>query len=155
MPRLFLDIDGVFADFDGHFRCMFGAPPHTFDQKYMWALIDKHHSNFWGQIPLKIGALEMWDAFKSYDPTFLTGLPYTKYEETRLHKLKFVRDHFQTTQVIACFSRDKQKHMTGPGDVLLDDRKDNCARWEEAGGTSVFYQDPEQSIRDVLAVLNA
>lgn len=154
MPSLFLDIDGVFADFDGHFQSMFGAAPHTFDQKYMWALIDKNHTQFWGQIPLKAGALDMWDAFKGYGPTFLTGLPYTRYEDTRRHKLEFVRSHFEGAKVITCFSRDKQKHIKGLRDVLLDDRADNCARWEEAGGIAVFYRDPEQSIRGVLAVLN-
>jgi len=153
MPNLFLDIDGVFADFDGHFQSLFGSAPPVFDQKYMWALIDKNHTQFWGGIPLKAGALDMWATFKVYSPTFLTGLPYTRYEGARRHKLEFVQRHFEGAPTITCFSRDKQKHMTGPGDVLLDDRKDNCARWNDAGGRAVFYTDPDQSIRDVLALM--
>jgi hypothetical protein len=34
------------------------------------------------------------------------------------------------------YSEDKQKHCV-PGDILVDDRPDNCQSWRDAGGIAV------------------
>ena len=152
--HLFLDVDGVLADFDAHAAALFGASPRELGDDRLWQLVEGL-ADFWTGIPLKAGAMDIWDVAKDQDPTFLTGCPRTGYDRAAAHKREWLRRHFGDVPVITCFSRDKARHLKAPGDILVDDRIVNIKRWEKAGGRGIRYRDARQTVRDLREALRS
>lgn len=143
--HLFLDSDGVFADFDQHIKDLFGKWPREMSDDEMWRLASAH-PHFWNKMPLKPGARELWEFCKGHNPTVLTGCPKSDYDRAVEHKKAWWQYHFQHDKVITCLSRDKALHMIAPGDVLVDDMSKNIKRWEKAGGVGVLYRNHHQAV---------
>lgn len=138
MARLFVDSDGVFADFDGHLKKLFGVFPHEVSDDEMWRLI---HSDFrfWSEMPLLPGARELWDGIKHANPIVLTGCHKDNYDAIAAEKVVWWNTQFQHEQVITCLSKNKAFHMEQPGDWLVDDMVKNCKRWAKAHGKAIRY----------------
>lgn len=151
--KLFLDLDGVFADFDAHVHALFGFQPRSVPDDVLWARVEET-PDFWLDMPVKHGAHDLWAVAAPHNPSFLTGCPATGFERASAHKKQWVATHFSpSADVITCRSRDKQKHMTAPGDVLLDDFVANIKRWEKAGGRPIYYRNPHQALAALKEVL--
>src|SRR4051795_5042204 len=77
-PRLFLDADGVLADFDRGACDLLGMKPKAFIAKHgrgaFWKRLAKA-PNFFGTLPEMADARTLFDAVKHLKPTILTGLP--------------------------------------------------------------------------------
>lgn len=150
LPHLFVDSDGVFADFDLHIKTLFGKWPREMSDDVMWKLASEH-PEFWSHMPVKYGAEELWEFVKPYNPTVLTGCPKSDYTRAETHKRAWWQHHFAHDQVITCLSKDKGTHIKKPGDILVDDMIKNIKRWEKAGGKGVWYK----NARDAIAQLKA
>jgi hypothetical protein len=136
--KLFLDSDGVFADFDKHVIDLFGKTPHELGDAEMWRLANASEI-FWDEMPLLPGAQELWAAFSPLKPTILTGCPRSDYDRAAASKRIWWKRHFDHDDVITCLSRDKALHMQAQGDWLIDDMSKNTKRWEKAGGRAYRY----------------
>jgi hypothetical protein len=137
---LFVDVDGVFNDFDRHCEELFGNHPSKIPDQELWRLVNEDAERFWTEGPLMEGAVELWEVVREYNPTFLTGCPKSGFDEAAVHKRVWLRRHFGDTPVITCLSKEKQLHMKAPGDVLLDDMPRNLKRWEAARGVAIRYR---------------
>ena len=77
-PRLFLDADGVLADFDKGARRLLGLSPKDFIARHgrgrFWSRLAKA-KNFYGDLPEMSDARLLFDAVKHLEPIILTGLP--------------------------------------------------------------------------------
>ena len=156
--KIFLDMDGVLADFDQRFEDLAGMPPREFEDKYgkneFWDFIDeKHKLKFWIGIPVMDGAKKLVDFASKYDYELLTA-PSSK-KQSRLGKILWVKNHkdlFNTTPFIN-FKKAKEKHEIKPSlsksDILVDDRADTIQRWNSAGGTGILYKSANQVINDL------
>ena len=145
-PQLFLDCDGVLADFDDAATEIFGMPPRDAEAKIgtekFWATI-RNHRNFYRHLRLMPDARELFDALAHLNPAILTGCPVGGWSEPQ--KIAWAAEHFPGTRIITCMSRDKWKHMR-PGDVLIDDYLKYKSRWEEAGGVFIHHTSAQASI---------
>jgi hypothetical protein len=140
---LFLDLDGVFADFDAGVEKLFGKPVDAVDRREMWSRIHRSRG-FWAKLAKIPGSDALWEFVAKYDPVFLTGI--LKSDRTcEPSKIDWVRRHFGTDRIICCMSRDKPKYGK-PGDVLVDDRPAMIHAWEAMGGVGVLHRTPEQTI---------
>lgn len=138
-PHLFVDSDGVFADFDQHIIDLFGSHPDAMNDDHMWAQANARE-DFWDSMPVKAGGIELWEAIKHVEPTVLTGCPKGDYDRAAEKKVSWwANGHFAHKKVITCLSRNKALHMRRPGDILVDDMSRNCKRWEAAGGRAYRY----------------
>jgi len=152
MPRLFLDCDGVLADFDTRASELFGMPPRQFEARYgakrFWDRI-AGHEDFFHELPLMPGARELWDAVAHLRPVILTGLPRGGWAAPQ--KMRWAARHFPGARMITTMARAKRDHMESPGDVLVDDLSKYRVLWEEAGGVFVHHR----NAKDTLAELEA
>lgn len=147
-PQLFLDLDGVFADFDGHYEKLFGVRPNqdTYEPKGLWDNV-RRHGNFYGTMPLMKDAKSLFDSCVQLhrNPIFLTGVPYS-IPGAKEQKIAWVRQHFGPKyKTICCRSQDKCLYGKR-GDVLLDDRMKYANYWINMGGYFVLHLGADTSI---------
>ena len=144
--RLFLDADGVLADFDESARRLLGLSPKEFIAKHgrseFWRRLAKAN-NFYGDLREMPDARQLFNAVKHLNPTILTGLPVGNWAAPQ--KIEWAADHFPGVPIITCMARDKHLHMNA-GDVLVDDREKHRASYEAAGVVFVHHRSAKESL---------
>ena len=150
--RLFLDADGVLADFDASARKLLGMSPKEFIATHgrptFWQRLASA-PNFYGTLPETADARRLFDAVKQLRPTILTGLPVGSWAAPQ--KVQWAAEHFPGVPIITCLARDKAKHMK-PGDVLVDDREKHRAAYEAAGVVFVHHRNAQDSLRQLAKI---
>lgn len=142
LPRLYLDLDGVMADFDAHFPVQFGVDHRRMADDDMWAKINAHPSYF-RDMPQCPGAKAFFDKIEWLNPIILTACPKSKYANVARQKRAWVREHLSKTCDIlpVLGGRNKPLFMHSPGDILIDDFRRNTKAWEEEGGFAILHKD--------------
>ena len=148
MNQVFLDCDGVLADFDRAARQIFGMESREAEdllgEEEFWRCI-RTSGKFYRDLPLLPDALELYRAVEHLHPVILTGCPRGGWSEPQ--KVAWAEQHFPGVHVITCASRDKVLHMKHTGDVLVDDYLKYRKLWEQAGGIFVHHISAQQSIQ--------
>ncbi len=151
-PHLFLDCDGVLADFDAGASKLLGMSAKAFEAQHgrgeFWKRLARH-GNFYGDLEEMLDAQRLFQAVKHLKPTILTGLPLGKWAKPQ--KERWAAAHFPGVPIITTMARDKHLHME-PGDVLVDDRENHRHLWENAGGIFVHHKNAEDSIRQLAEI---
>ena len=151
-PRLFLDADGVLADFDLGVRQLLGMSAKAFIAKYgrgeVWKRLARA-PNFYGSLRQMPDAQVLFDAVKHLKPAILTGLPIGTWAAPQ--KVEWAAEHFPGVPIITCLARDKHLHMH-PGDVLVDDREKHRAAYEAAGVAFVHHKNAEDTLRQLAKI---
>lgn len=147
MPLLFLDLDGVLADFEHGVWLATGKRPDELPARVMWRALARH-PDFYGALAFMHDAPELWRFCAPYRPTILTGLPLGTWapEQKRRWVARMLGPH---VPVITCMARDKHRHAA-PGAVLVDDRETARGPWEAAGGTFVRHTSAQTSIAALM-----
>ena len=152
MAELFLDCDGVLADFDAGAIVLLGMIAQQYQDTHgkgdFWRRLASA-PDFYGSLPLMADARLLFDAVAHLEPTILTGLPIGNWAAPQ--KVAWAEQHFPGTPIITTMARDKFRHMTG-ADVLVDDRTDHRAAWEDAGGTFIHHRDARSSLMQLAAI---
>jgi len=151
-PRLFLDADGVLADFDRGARELLGSGPKQFIARHgrgaFWKRLASA-KNFYGALDEMPDAQMLFGAVKHLKPTILTGLPLGSWAAPQ--KVEWAAEHFPGVPIITCMARDKHKHMH-PSDVLVDDREKHRAAYEAAGVIFLHHKNAKDSIRQLAKI---
>ena len=152
MSHLFLDLDGVLADFDAGAQMVLAMSPKAFEarlgRREFWRRLARARG-FYANLPLMPDAMELFEAVKHLEPTILTGLPLGNWAAPQ--KVQWAAEHFPGTKIITTMARDKYRHMTGM-DVLVDDRADHRDKWEAAGGTFIHHKNARDSLRQLAEI---
>lgn len=152
IPRLFLDADGVLADFDLAAKRLLGMPSKAFIERHGRATFWKRLANapnFYGTLPEMPDARTLFDRVKHLNPTILTGLPIGSWAAPQ--KIEWAAQHFPGVPIITCMAADKHKHMH-PGDVLVDDREKHRSAYEEAGVVFIHHKNAKDSLRELAKI---
>ena len=156
---IYLDMDGVVANFNKRFKDLSGLLPDQFIEKNgknaFWDLIDvKHKVAFWRGIEIMPGAEKLVNFISQYPYEMLTA-PSTK-KQSVIGKSLWIRDKVGTlypSQPKVTYRSAKEKHNVKPEltkfDILIDDKKSTIDRWDAKGGTAIFYQNADQVINDL------
>jgi hypothetical protein len=151
-PRLFLDADGVLADFDRGFEELLGMTPAAYEQRYgrgrFWSKLATA-PDFYATLPEMPDARLLFEAVEHLKPTILTGLPLGNWAAPQ--KVKWAAEHFPGVPIVTCMARDKHKHMK-PGDVLVDDRENHRAAYEASGVRFVHHRSAADSLRQLAKI---
>ncbi len=146
---LFLDLDGVLADFERGVKTVTGKRPEELPTKVMWRELSRH-KDFYGTLEFMHDAQELWRFCEPFAPTILTGLPLGSWAPEQ--KRRWVAHMLgPRVKVITCMARDKHRYAS-PGAVLVDDREKARAPWETAGGTFVLHTGAKTSIAALMGL---
>jgi hypothetical protein len=149
MPQLFLDCDGVLADFERGAAELLRMPPKDYEAKHgprvFWSKLAAA-PDFYNTLALLPDAMELFEAVRHLDPIILTGLPIGKWAEPQ--KRAWAERHFPGVRMITTLARNKSSYCE-PGDVLVDDREKYGEKWETASGEFILHT----SAKETLAAL--
>lgn len=136
---LYIDCDGVLADFNEGFRRVFNREPNrnnpSMTSEEMWAILEKE-SAFFESLPILPGASLLMSLFSYHRPIILTAVP--PYDWAVCQKLRWRDKHFPGTPMITCAKENKPDYCK-PGDLLIDDLLKAKYSWEEKGGSFIHY----------------
>ena len=156
---IYLDMDGVVADFDKRFEELSGMLPQSYVDKNglkaFWDLIDeKHKVAFWRGIELMPGAEQLVRYVEQHPFEMLTAPSIKK--QSVIGKSLWVKDKVGTlysSKPKVTYRSAKQKHTVKPNltkfDILIDDKGSTIDSWNAAGGTAILYQNAGQVINDL------
>ena len=160
VSRIYFDMDGVLADFDGGVRELCGMTPldqgkstEEQDDK-MWAKI-RDIDHFYSRLNPMPGAKEMFDAvFGKYGGRceILTGIP--KERRGILHagedKTDWMGKYFsEAVRVNIVLREEKIQRCTGLDAVLIDDLEKTIEEWRKAGGTGILHRSSEGTLAEL------
>lgn len=157
-PRIYLDCDGVLADFAGRLRAIsglemnrdFGGPlGNAKGTTNLWNIIGAD-TRFYAELELLPDALALYEAVRHLDPIILTGVPKS-FPWAEEHKREWGARHFPGVPMICCESADKRNHCA-PGDVLVDDWIKYSDLWDGAGGHFILHTDTPSSLEVLWAL---
>lgn len=162
IKELHLDLDGLFADFDGGVQRLTGKLPREIDKRYMWKSINRD-KQFFGTLEVIEGSMELWRAVlevaaeASAAVKFLTGAPAGAHYQQQ--KREWVAKVFGTQYEVNVVPRAKKQDYSGPLKVLIDDTHGNIHDWIVKGGHGILHQDDFAStikeLRDYHEALRA
>jgi 5'-nucleotidase len=141
--KCYLDVDGVFADFDHYIQNVLGIKEERWSDA-IWKPIGEV-PNFFGQLPLMEDSLELIVRLDPlFDLEFLTALPQptgflnTADADKRKWLAKNVSSTIKVNTIVG--GKNKVKFLVdNPGAILIDDYQRNIDLWEEAGGIGILF----------------
>lgn len=144
---LYVDLDGVLADFDKGYEQLFGErPQRQWDQEAeRWARIAAK-GDFYLHLPMMEDASLLWQHVSKYNPTILTGVPSSVLDAV-WQKKDWCNYHLGSrVPVLTCASVDKSKFCF-PGDIIVDDWAKYQDLWLQRGGKWILHVSAVDSIQ--------
>lgn len=157
MRTIFIDMDGVVADWETGAANLVGYKSQYPERPYPpedWEKIRTHQRIFRDLPKMELADEMIFTARKFRDDLgwnllFLTAVPhYNDIHWAYYDKVMWAHERYPDIPVhFGPYSHDKRNHAKA-GDILVDDRKDNCEGWQTSGGIAV------RVTKDYSAALN-
>lgn len=150
MMQLFVDMDGVLADFDSHHETVFGVRADKSIDNVDWQKV-RAHQGFYSDIPPMADLPQLWHYIERYSPIVLTGIP-SSVEEAADNKRGWIAKHIGAhVEVRCCPSKEKSLHAAR-GDILIDDWEKYRHLWLGKGGRWITHTSAEATIRELQRI---
>lgn len=154
IDRIYFDMDGVLADFQGGVVKLLGLEPveqgkntRESDDRLFAAMREFDH--FYSLLEPLPGALELFHAvYEKYGEKceILTGVPkpWRGIEHAKEDKIEWAHRILSPKVVVHTpIRKDKILYCLGPNSILIDDFVVNIKEWEKAGGRGILHRSAE------------
>lgn len=158
VTRIFLDVDGVLANWVGGVCDLFGYDErevlsvwngewdinHQLDisTKELWSRIDAAGREFWARLKPYPWAFELFEVCRSAAPTTILTSP-SLHHSSPAGKLLWLDEHFGRDQPFREYLIGPDKAACArPGAVLIDDSPHNCSEFNRLGGEGILFPRP-------------
>jgi len=144
--KIYLDLDGVIANFNKKYKEMFGIPPSVAEK-------DKKFEPYFNEFIAKQAFANldlMPDAINLMNYLRKTGIPIEILSSTasekrdadiRPQKMKWLKDHGIEFPVILVPGARLKQQYAEPDALLIDDTSKNIDQWRREGGIGILYTD--------------
>ena len=159
---VYLDMDGVLADFDKFAVAKLGKKFDEFpDSETAWAAMYPHQDIYYHLDPMEdanvlvYGVLALQNEF-AFNHAILTAIPKIgRIPRAKYDKKIWLRKHFSDVPFvfnIGPHAEHKQYHCND-GDVLIDDAKRNIPQWDARGGYGILHTSAKDSLEKLRKYL--
>lgn len=149
--QVFLDLDGVFADFDARVLHLSGKHPSQLSRDRLWKMIN-FDKRFFAELELIEGCMLLWEATKDLEPVFLTGAPSSRVFQEQ--KREWVARIFGPEFTVHVVPKKLKQDFSGPNKVLIDDTPSNIEQWIARGGHGILHAgDHASTVRALQALI--
>jgi len=145
--ELYVDLDGVLADFFGVWNKMMGVD-HWKQIKDIDAALQKikDTDNFWINLPMTSNANILLNAIKKFKGKYnILSAPLPGDPNSEPQKRAWIQKHlsmFPPTKIIIDPNKAQYaKQSDGTPNGLIDDFGENISKWESAGGIGIQHKD--------------
>ena len=146
MKTLYLDMDGVVADFDEYAYRTLGLPPSEGvypDEQWNKLAANPRIYRDLVKTPYAdrlVNHLRIFCEHRKYHLKFLSAVPKGNDVPWAFYdKVMWAMSFFPDIPVMfGPFSKDKHTHCVA-GDILIDDRRSNILEWRAAGGIAIQH----------------
>lgn len=156
MFDLYLDSDGVLADFDAlAYEILGGRFIHEVPKGTLWSAVERHGS-FFESLPVMPGADRLVDfvtesgLFKSV--AVLTATGYTPHDAAEQKRRWYAAWRPDLTVHVVSKSPDKAA-FAHPRAILVDDRAKSIDPWVAAGGIGILHTSVDDTIDRLLQIV--
>lgn len=150
--QVFLDLDGVFADFDARVTALTGKHPGELGRADLWKAVNRD-KRFFAELELIEGCMLLWEATRDMEPIFLTGAPSSRVFQEQ--KREWVARIFGPAFAVHVVPKKLKQEFSGPGRVLIDDTPSNIEQWNARGGHGILHTGDHASTVKALQELVA
>ena len=152
MTTLYLDMDGVVADFDEYANRTLGVPPSEgIYPDDIWRKLAENPRIYRDlkKTPYADHLVDVCRALcevKGWELKFLTAVPKGNDVPWAFYdKMTWALFFFPDIPVMfGPYSKDKHRHCC-TGDILIDDRRSNIDEWQSAGGMGILHTSFEKT----------
>jgi hypothetical protein len=147
--KIYCDMDGVIADFEGAYEKLTGKNirgNHVKGDAAFWQPITDAGESFWTEMEWMKDGKELWSYIKPYLPKLLSAP--SRQESSRTGKQKWVNTNLPGVPLLLKSAEYKQFYAS-PRSILIDDRADNIQRWKEAGGIGIIHISAADTIQQL------
>jgi len=158
MPALYLDMDGVLADFKTQAQLKIDPAIEDITGEFtesQWQKFQQHPRWFMElpEMPLARLLMDVSMTFQTqlgWDLRILTAVPQNnRYPWAFYDKVEWMRSRWPQIPVFfGPYAQDKQLHSLS-GDILVDDKIANCEQWQARGGTALHHSDRDQGMQAI------
>ncbi|MCK5138651.1 MAG: hypothetical protein KAQ85_02310 [Thermodesulfovibrionia bacterium] len=148
--KLYLDLDGVLANFDKGFHAIAKRSPVGFEDKHgtdaFWKTVYENPTFFQDlePYPYLMNLIDLC-AGHSVEPLCILSAPSKVNTPLCMIQKRLWVDKHLSPKFPAIFTKDKYKYAA-PNTLLIDDHQRNLTKWEAEGGVPYLFETHEQSV---------
>jgi 5'(3')-deoxyribonucleotidase len=145
-PLVFLDMDGVLADFFGDWSKISGVSHYKDIGNVEQALqLVRDHPTFWIDLPLLPNARALVKTvIEKYGEYRICSTPLAGDGRSKPGKIAWINKHFADmppAEVVLTHNKAERAQHNGVASILVDDFGSNIDKWKAAGGIGIKYED--------------
>lgn len=163
VKKIYLDMDGVLADFEGRWRTLFGEHPResrdrkNFSPNWENFIKEKNFATLdtWpGSVELLQFVFSLGD---EVEIEILSSSGGKKFHDAVSEQKTAWLDEHGLGNIKANFvpGRGLKKDFANENSVLIDDTQDVIEAFSRAGGKAILHRDADETIRTLKGMLNA
>lgn len=146
ITKIYLDMDGVIADFDKKYKELYNIAPKEADT---YKTFDKFFTTFiaerqFAKLDLMPDAMELINYLRSLPiPTeILSSTSSEKRDaEIREQKVEWLHKHNLTFPINLVPGKRLKRNFSNPSSILIDDTAQNIDQWRAEGGVGILHTD--------------
>jgi beta-phosphoglucomutase-like phosphatase (HAD superfamily) len=159
IEKIYLDMDGVIADFSKKYRELYKIYPHEADtyKTFDGFFIQFIESREFAKLDLMPDAMKLIEYLKSLSiPTEILSSTSSEKRDAdiREQKLEWLKNHGIDFPAILVPGKRHKKNYSNAKSLLIDDTEQNISQWREAGGVAIHHKDVISTLNILKGLLN-
>lgn len=146
ITKIYLDMDGVIADFDKRYKELYKIAPKDADT---YKTFDKFFTTFiaerqFAKLDLMPDAMELINHLRSLPiPTEILSSTSSERRdaEIREQKVEWLHKHNLTFPINLVPGKRLKRNFSNPSSILIDDTAQNIDQWRAEGGVGILHTD--------------
>lgn len=151
---VYVDMDGVLADFDRGFQEISGLSHDAVSDEELWAAIEAYGKvKFFSGLPWMDGGKELWNFvtqnFLHIKILSALGKSDKTNKQSTQGKTAWLRHHLpnlHSDDIILVENKHRKRHYSKPGDIIIDDTPVVIQEWDKKGGIGILHRTAQETI---------